>query len=96
VLQAAKSQLASGRMRPLAYAPGTSEELETQLAKGNPEAMSKAAEEWSKEDKGHGGGEGREASAILAWRDADPFADPAPWEHWAGAVAAPLKKWRES
>ncbi|MBE2203256.1 MAG: exodeoxyribonuclease V subunit gamma [Chthoniobacterales bacterium] len=85
-----------GRMRPLAYAPGTSEELEKQLAKNNPEAMSKAAEDWNKEDKGHGGGEGREAGAVLAWRDTDPFADPAPWEHWAGAVAAPLKKWRES
>jgi exonuclease V gamma subunit len=74
-----------GQGRPLCYAPITSDKL----IDGN----EKAATEWEREDKGHGGGEGQKAASRLAWRDRDAFENIDDWLVWKDAVAQPLKAW---
>ena len=74
-----------GQCRPLGYAPITSDKLI--------QSEEKAASEWEKEDKGHGGGEGQKDSSRLAWRDRNPFENIDDWNAWKDAVAQPLKTW---
>ena len=74
-----------GQGRPLCYAPITSDKLI--------QSEEKAATEWEKEDKGHGGGEGQKDSSRLAWRDRNPFENIDEWNVWKDAVAQPLKTW---
>lgn len=86
-----------GQVRPLCYAPTTSSVLARTRAKSNAEqGISKAAEEWNREDKGHGGGEGCDPHAMWAWRDQDPFDRATGWLEWAGRIAEPLREWSES
>jgi len=74
-----------GQCRPLCYAPMTSHILI--------QSEEKAATEWEREDKGHGGGEGQKATSRLAWRDRDAFEKIDDWNVWKDAVAQPLKTW---
>ena len=74
-----------GQCRPLGYAPITSDKLI--------QSEEKAATEWEKEDKGHGGGEGQKDSSRLAWRDRNPFENIDDWNAWKDAVAQPFKTW---
>ena len=74
-----------GQCRPLCYAPITSHILI--------ESEEKAVAEWAKEDKGHGGGEGQNETARLAWRDRNAFENIDAWNVWKDAVAQPLKTW---
>jgi exodeoxyribonuclease V gamma subunit len=74
-----------GQCRPLGYAPITSDKLI--------QSEEKAATEWEREDKGHGGGEGQKDSSRLAWRDRNPFENIDDWNAWKDAVAQPLKTW---
>ena len=74
-----------GQCRPLGYAPITSDKLI--------QSEEKAATEWEREDKGHGGGEGLNETSCLAWRDRNPFENIQDWNVWKDAVAQPLKTW---
>jgi len=87
-----------GQSCPLSYAPTASDECAKQLRKGVDEikAIAAARTAWTK-DGSHGGGagDGLRPSGQLAWRDVDPFADPAAWLHWARAIAIPLQQWNQ-
>jgi len=85
-----------GQARPLRFAPVTSDVLIKKLSgKDCDEAMavSEAEKEWSKEDTGFGCGEGRKEAARLAWRDQNPFEEPAGWLELARVVSQPLRQW---
>jgi exonuclease V gamma subunit len=83
-----------GESRPLAFAPGTSDELVKNLAKTSDlEAALAAAASKEWDDSLYGAKEGSSAAARIAWRDRDAFAEPELWAHWAEAIAAPLRKW---
>jgi len=85
-----------GRNTPLSYAPATSHVCAKNLEKtGDPDsAVAAAAEAWHKEAwQNQQAGDGHAAAARIAWRDLDPFADPAAWIEWTEAIAIPLKNW---
>ena len=85
-----------GQLRPLCFSPTTSDELIKQLdgENGTPEvALMAAISKWSAEDRGYGSGEGQGASAVLAWRDRDPFENSDEWIALAETVSRPLRRW---
>ena len=94
-----------GRVRPLGYAPGTSDEIAKHLAGTSktpalslPDAMAKARQnQWEPGQSGDNAmpGEGESEVARLAWRDIDPFANSADWNDWVEKVAKPLRRWRK-
>ena len=94
-----------GRVRPLGYAPGTSDEIAKHLAGTSktpalslPDAMAKARQnQWDPGQSGDNAmpGEGESEVARLAWRDIDPFANSADWNDWVEKVAKPLRRWRK-
>lgn len=94
-----------GRVRPLCYAPATSDEIAKHLA-GTArtaalpldDAMAKARQnQWEPDQLGDNAmpGEGESEVARLAWRDTDPFANSADWNNWVEKVAKPLRRWRK-
>lgn len=94
-----------GQVRPLCYAPSTSDEIAKRLA-GTPriramplnQAVASARQkEWEpgRSDENAIPGEGESEAARLAWRDTDPFANPADWDKWVQKVAKPLRRWRK-
>ena len=96
VLNALVAGYLAGQGRPLCFALETSDELIKKLIgkNGDPVTAIEAAEKkWSAEDRGHGGGEGLNPAARLAWRDQDPFANREEWMALAEAVSAPLQTW---
>lgn len=89
-----------GRQRPLCYAPETSNDISKKL---DPDGRTPApdlataiqeakAARW---DPGFGDNEneGDMASAKIAWRDTDPFAEHGEWKRWADTIATPLRNW---
>lgn len=85
-----------GQARPLCFAPEASDALVKKLnGKGGDKdsAVAAAEKKWSTEDSGHGGGEGQEEAARLAWRDRNPFEEPQEWIELAEAVSEPLRAW---
>jgi exodeoxyribonuclease V gamma subunit len=80
-----------GRHRPLCYAPTTSKQIPP-TPDQQPADLRKAKNEWDREDRGHGGGDGLKASSKLAWRDRDPFEERSDWEKWGKVVAQPLEQ----
>jgi exodeoxyribonuclease V gamma subunit len=89
-----------GRVRPLCYAPGTSDEIAKHLDGTSPlaEAVAKARQnQWEPDRSGDDAvpGEGESEVARLAWRDTDPFANPDDWNDWVQKLAKPLRRWRK-
>lgn len=87
-----------GHRHPLCFAPKTSTALLEARKKGldGPDLIDAAKSVWSQAAFGNQpGGEGTTPAALLAWRDADPFAPPldADWNKWAESVASPLGSW---
>lgn len=83
-----------GLSRPLCFAPATSHYLWKKLNSSDADrALALAEAEWEKEDRGHGGGEGLCEEALLAWRDASPFANREEWLRLAREVSGPLAAW---
>ena len=86
-----------GSMKPLTYAPKTSEcaALESRTSPF-PVALAKArGKEWDPDESDHrGAGEGKTSGALLAWRDLDPFTThEEEWRFWAEFLAARLNSW---
>ena len=94
-----------GLVRPLCYAPSTSDEIAKHLAGTTRipaaplnQAVAKARHaKWEPDRSVDDGipGEGESEAARLAWRDTDPFANLADWDDWVEKVAKPLRRWRK-
>jgi len=86
-----------GRMRPVCYAPATSDKIAESLEKNpgyNTAAIAAGRAEWEKKPRNSGPpGEGLDEAARLAWRDRDPFADTDEWLELAAAISVPLRGW---
>lgn len=86
-----------GQLRPLCYAPATSEAYAKACESWetvHPGALAAAAEKWNKQDFNGTKGEGLQPAATLAWRDQDPFELADDWHRWAAAIARPLGAWK--
>jgi len=98
ILMALVAGYRAGQQGPLAFAPGTSAVIAKLRAADadSAAALEEAKETWSRRGfRDQPAGEGQEPAAMLAWRDAEPFAEPyaAEWLQWAERVAAPLRSW---
>ena len=90
-----------GRLRPLCYAPGTSDEYvkritSTTRPKTPEEALGAMADQWNAVGRnGSPDGEGRSKTAMLAWRDQEAFAVRyhEAWKNWAEQIGKPLRSW---
>ena len=89
---------AAGRRRPLTYAPRLSHEHAKALAEGIPSgspALHKALEkaQWLRNFRSSDKPGSAKPAFRMAWRDRDPYEDPAAWEKWTELIAAPLAEW---
>ena len=90
-----------GRVRPLCYGPITSDAYADAFARTgrewddgpDPDALASASGKWNEAGRNRPPGEGLAASALLAWRDQDPFLFDADWHKWARHIARPLRAW---
>lgn len=90
-----------GQVRPLCYGPIASDAYVEAFARTgrqwdegpDPAALATASWKWNEAGRNGPTGEGRSASALLAWRDQDPFVLDAGWHKWAQDLARPLRAW---
>jgi exonuclease V gamma subunit len=90
-----------GRVRPICYGPITSDAYVDAFARtgrqwdNEPDldALDSASGKWNEAGRNRPPGEGLSASALLAWRDQDPFVLDADWHKWARDIARPLRAW---
>jgi exodeoxyribonuclease V gamma subunit len=96
-LEAVLDGYIQGQQRPLRFALQVSSSL--LATKKTPAGdFTKAKALWLKSGFGASQlpGEGLSPAALLAWRDADPFADENEWMQWVQAISQPLETWKAS
>jgi exodeoxyribonuclease V gamma subunit len=90
-----------GQVRPICYGPITSDAYVDAFARTgrqwddepDRDALASASGKWNEAGRNRPPGEGLSASALLAWRDQDPFILDADWHKWARDIARPLRAW---